>query len=282
MKKRIFALFAAMMILVLSFSFFASAKKSTNQTAIPETRQLSRLNDEAGLLNKTDRKSILAALNEKSEEMQFDFVIAFVNSTDGQDITAFADDYFDYNGFGYGEDSSGIALVVCMSNRKYAVSACGEGTKYFTTSRCDAIVDAFISDLKSGDYTAVCNTFLEESSGLLERGRDGFYDDTDVSSSTRIESFLFNWKTNILIPIAVGIILAVITVAFMTSGLKSVRKKESAADYEIPGSLNITRQEDAFLYRNVTRTAIPKDNDSGGGSHTSSSGRSHTGTSGSF
>lgn len=275
MKKRISAFVAALMVFVLSFSFFAFAE---NEAAVEITsaRQISRLNDEAGLLSKAERKAITASLDEKSEEMQFDFVIAFVNSTDGKDIVAFADDYFDYNGFGFGEDSSGVALVVCMGNRKYAVSACGEGIKYFTTERSDAIVSTFISDLKDGNYAAVCSTFLEEASSLLERGRDDFVIDTDGYEAP------FNWTFYLPISVAAGLILAFITVAILKRGLKSVSKKQSAADYEVPGSMNVTRNEDIFLYRNVTSTPIPKSSDSGSDTHISSSGNTHSGTSGSF
>lgn len=50
------------------------------------------------------------------------------------------------------------------------------------------------------------------------------------------------------------------------------------------GSMNITESRDMFLYDTVTRTAKPKDNDSGGGSstHTSSSGSTHGGGGGKF
>lgn len=50
------------------------------------------------------------------------------------------------------------------------------------------------------------------------------------------------------------------------------------------GSMNITESRDMFLYNTVTRTAKPKDNDSGGGSstHTSSSGSTHGGGGGKF
>jgi len=52
------------------------------------------------------------------------------------------------------------------------------------------------------------------------------------------------------------------------------------------GSLNITESRDTFLYNTVTRTAKPKNTDSGssGGSstHTSSSGETHGGGGGKF
>ena len=45
------------------------------------------------------------------------------------------------------------------------------------------------------------------------------------------------------------------------------------------GSLQVTESRDIFLYRNVIRTAKPKETST---THTSSSGRTHGGSSGKF
>ena len=63
--------------------------------------------------------------------------------------------------------------------------------------------------------------------------------------------------------------------------------RNNAADYIRQGSLRLDNSSDVFLYRRVNRTPRPKPQESsgdGGGStmHTSSSGRSHGGHSGSF
>ena len=83
---------------------------------------------------------------------------------------------------------------------------------------------------------------------------------------------------NILISLAVGFVIAFIATAVMRSKLKSVRPKSGAADYVKEGSFRLTRSNDFFLYRTVSRVAKPKDN----GSHRSSSGRSHGGGGGKF
>ena len=86
-----------------------------------------------------------------------------------------------------------------------------------------------------------------------------------------------------LAPIIIGIALAILTVSALTKNLKSVKQKQSAADYEVPGSLRLTRNEDYFMYRNVSKTAKPRESSSGSsGTHTSSSGNSHSGGGRSF
>ena len=90
----------------------------------------------------------------------------------------------------------------------------------------------------------------------------------------------------IVISILVGVGLAMFIVGRMKAQLKTVRFQAAAGDYMKSGSLNITESRDVFLYNTVTRTAKPKNTDSGssGGSstHTSSSGTTHGGGGGKF
>ena len=65
------------------------------------------------------------------------------------------------------------------------------------------------------------------------------------------------------IPIALilGAILSfLIPMSYLKGQLKSVRAKDTAADYVRPGSMEVTTRRDIYLYRNVTRVAKPKDN----------------------
>ena len=85
--------------------------------------------------------------------------------------------------------------------------------------------------------------------------------------------------------VGVGALVGFIVVLIMKSKLKSVRMQPLANSYVKSGSFNVTERSDLYLYRNISKTAKPKDNDSSSGgssTHTSSSGTSHGGSSGSF
>lgn len=278
MKKRVLAFAAAVMVLALSLCVFSLAAVK------PETRQVPRLVDKANLIDEADEKRILERLDSLSEQYQFDFVAATVKTTGGKEIVEFSDDYFDYNGFGYGKDDSGVALIISMNPRIVYISGCGEGTKYFDYDDAQDIIDVFYGDLKAGNYATVVDTFIDEAQRSVEFGRNG------VPFSYRLQTLLPNWMVTLLAPVVIGIALAFATVSFMTKGLKSVRKKESAADYVVPGSMRLTRNEDVFLYSNVSKTAKVQDNSDSysgssygsSGSHESSSGNSHSGGGRSF
>ena len=89
--------------------------------------------------------------------------------------------------------------------------------------------------------------------------------------------------THCLLYTSVGFILSLIIVGRMKAKLKTVRFQAAASSYIKDGSLNINESRDLFFYNTVSRTAKPKDNDSGGSStHTSSSGSTHGGGGGKF
>lgn len=278
MKKRVLAFAVAVMVLALSLCVFSLAAVK------PETRQVPRLVDKANLIDEADEKRLLERLDSLSEQYQFDFVAATVKTTGGKEIVEFSDDYFDYNGFGYGKDDSGVALIISMNPRIVYISGCGEGTKYFDYDDAQEIIDVFYGDLKAGNYAAVVDTFIDEAQRSVEFGRNG------VPFSYRLQTLLPNWMVTLLAPVVIGIALAFATVSFMTKGLKSVRKKESAADYVVPGSMRLTRNEDVFLYSNVSKSAKVQDSSDSSsgssygssGSHESSSGNSHSGGGRSF
>ena len=86
------------------------------------------------------------------------------------------------------------------------------------------------------------------------------------------------------VSLGIGLVISLIITGVMRGQMKSVRRKPDAADYMQKDSLHITRKNDLFLYHQISRSAKPKNEDSGGGSstHTSSSGETHGGSSGSF
>ena len=40
----------------------------------------------------------------------------------GKTAEAYADDYYDYNGYGYGENDDGLLLLVSMGEREWAIT----------------------------------------------------------------------------------------------------------------------------------------------------------------
>ena len=252
MTKRIFALLGCLMVFAALFAVSVSAKSGADL-----------LVDDANLLTTAEKSEIITALNEASDAVDADIVVLTTPSLGMKSEVAYADDYYDQNGYGRGESGQdGVLLLLSMEERVWYVSTCG---KCIEMVSYNAIGDRIVSDLSAGDYADAFKAYANE-----------------VKREIIHETSFFNW-TRLGVALAIGFIIALIVVGSMKAKLKTVRFQPAANNYLKPGSLNVTLAQENFLYNTVTRTARPKDDGgSGGGSHTSSGGVSHGGGGGHF
>ena len=270
-------------------------------SVIPEERQLELLVDNAELLTPDERDALNNKLADISNAHQVEVAVVTVNSLDGKGVKEYADDFYDYNGYGCGENDDGILLLLAMDTREWAITTYGSAIDTFTDYRQSCIMNdaGVLEDFGKSNYDDGFNTFADECNRWLTVTVEGYDDDTDdigwpsgyLSDPDTPKDTIKQARkfpvTYILIAIAAGLLVAFVVMKIIAAPLKSVTKQSGANNYIVPGSMSVTNAGDIFLYSNVTRTAKPKDNDSsysGGGSSTndSSSGRSHGGSSGSF
>ena len=243
------------------------------------TKARNRVVDGADLLSDIEETELREKLEEIRVRQKMDIVIVTAKTLNGATPTAYADDFYDYNGYGYGNNRDGLLLLISMENRKWYISTTGYGITAFTDAGIQYIGNKLKEPLSDEDYAAAFNTFAELCDDFITKARTGTpYD----SSNMPKEPMKRGW---ILVAIIVGFILSFITVGNMKGKLKTVRFQPAANSYMKAGSMNITESRDMFLYNTVTRTAKPKANDSdseGSSTHTSSSGSTHGGGGGSF
>ena len=260
--KKTVALMLALVTLLSMSVIFVSADGDTQPRVV----------DYAELLTETEVASLLAKYDAYSEELKFDIVLVIVDDirdfidTNDQPYTnyaAFGDDYFDYFGFGYGNDYSGALLVYELDADYRYVSTCGEG---IDTVSVDVVKEDILGYFEDGQYAKAFNGFAESCKKQVEYYRE--------NGKPYVN---FPWSTYIVIALVIGLIVALIVTGKMKAKLKTVQFAKEANQYIRPGTLNITDSRDIYLYNTVTRIRRERQSSSGGGSHTSSSGRSHGG-----
>ncbi|WP_175560171.1 TPM domain-containing protein [Butyrivibrio sp. YAB3001] len=248
---------------------------------IPSTRQKERLVDNADLLTSSEEADILAALNKASEENRMNIAILTVDEHTGS-IQAYADDYFDYNGFQADFDGAGILFMLSMADREYAISTCGDGIAAFTDYGQEYLVDQMMPYLKEGDYYGAFEEYIEACNYLLscyDAEEGTAYDIGNVPATPR------NLFKGLIICVVIGLIAGLIPIFIMVSDLQTVHPNANASGYQTHSGLHMTTHRDTYLRTNTSRTRKPEnDSRSGGGSsvHISSSGSSHGGSSGHF
>lgn len=245
-------------------------------TYYPEKSLYPRLVDNANVLSDEENADLLKKLNEISERQKFDIVVVTTNTLDGKTAEAYADDFFDFNGYGQGDDKDGALLLVSMEDRDWHVSTTGFGITAITDAGLNYMSQRFKPDLSDGNYSSAFNKFADLCDEFVTQAKNGKpFDSGNLPGST---------AKHIAAAVIIGIITGFIGVTIMKSKLKSVRFQSAANNYVRPNSFNLTNSNDVFLYNTVSKVARPKDTGSSGGSstHTSSSGTTHGGGGGKF
>lgn len=237
--------------------------------------------DNADLLTQTEENELSEKLQDISDELQFDVVVVTTNSTGSKTATEYADDYFDYNGYGRGSNNDGALFLVDMCDRKWAISTSGYGIEAIVDSALDDMEEEIVPYLKSGDYDGAFNEFADLTYDIVNDAKNGKSYSNSTTSTTKNHK---NIGTNLIVAFSIGAGISLIIILVYRSKLKPVKFQKEAKEYIVPGSFNLRRSDDVFLYFNITKVPIPKNNDSddSGSFHSSSSGSSHGGSSGSF
>ena len=258
MKK----LITMLLVLLITLSF-----------AVPAFAEaMPRLVDQADLLTDAQEASLLSKLDSISNRQGMDVVVVTADTLDGKSPMAYADDFYDYNG--YAED--GILLLVSMEDSDWWISTAGYGITAFTDAGIEYLGDRFVPSLSDGDYAGAFETYANHCDEFITQAKTG-----DPYDTHNLPKEPFNFLMNLAVSFVIGLVIAAIATAVMKGKLKSVRTQAGASSYVKTGSMNVKHRQDLFLYRDVNRTAKPKDS-SGSSTHTSSSGRSHGGGGGKF
>ena len=263
MIRKMRSLLPAVLGLFLTFALIASAGGQTVSAA----KAYPHIYDGANLLTSSEEAELEAYAVSASEEAKADISVVTVNDLGGKSAMDFADDWYDYNGYGVGEDRSGVLLLVCMGTREYWVSTCGAAGVEFSDSDLEKLEDKFVSELSYGEYYEAFEAFIKGVRNEL------------VPKNYGALRYLLEC-------LAGGVLASLIPVQVMKGKNKSIKRARGAAAYVKPNSMRVTKQGDYFLYRTINRVHIQQQNrDSGGGmggGHVSSSGTSHGGSGGHF
>ncbi len=219
------------------------------------------IKDDADILTDSEEQTLMQRMLAIKEEYQCDVAFYSVDfgtaSISDYEAQCHAEEHYTLSGL----SSDGILLMIFFAGNGNGthMTTSGECIKMFTEDDFLYIEDNFYDYLLNRRYFNAVESFISDS-------KDDIHD---------YRNFDGIWY---LIAPAIGAVASFLSVGKMKGDLKSVRSKPNASDYTKSGSMNITRSNDVFMYRRVTRTAKPKDTSSGrsgggGGSFGGHSGR---------
>lgn len=258
---------------------------------------LNRVIDNANLLTDGEENSLRIYIDEIINTYEFDVVILTTDSCEGKSVVEYADDYFDYNGYGYGDEYDGILFLLSMEERDWYFSTCGYGIYVFTDYGIQRLGNSILSYLSGGEYYDAFNEFLYHVEDYITQANDGNPYDVYISDYEYDYNYDYDYEytytttdDRILylgIALLASVVIALIIVLIMKYKMNTLRSQHNAHDYIKRDSLVLFVKNDLFLHSNIKKTRRDTDSSSGGKSggsstHTSSSGRSHGGGGGKF
>lgn len=251
MKKILYYILATLMIIPININAYYDKVDDTDQ----------KVYDYAEVLSKNEEKEFQEIAENFLDKYKMDMVIVTVNKGyNSSQIEAYADDFYDYNGFGYGKTNDGIIIAIetyDMENDSYyiAVETTGKAIKNYTDSEIDKIFE----NLKKNKYDGVYEMIL------------GFTKDAIKYRKAPINFLAY------FILIALPFVISGIVLGILIAKNRMVKKAVTASAYLNKDDINITAKEDRFITTHVTRVPINTGSSGGSSTHRGSSGVSHGG-----
>jgi len=230
-----------------------------------------RVVDNAGLLSESQKENLRRLTNSIFQTYGFDLVIVTERSIGSTSPMVYADDYFDYNGYG----SDGCLFLQVTGSRDYWISTSGTGIKILNDYAFGKLENDIVNNLSAGNNYEAYMEFIHDWELFLNLDRN-----------YRSYNFFYQWNI-VLVTISwvIAFLIGLIVVQVWKKGMNTALPQRAAGVYVVPGSLAFKVKADNFLYSTVTRTRRQTESNSsggGGGIHTGSSGRSHGGGGGRY
>jgi uncharacterized protein len=236
------------------------------------------LNDLADVFTRDEKAFLQTESRRLSDAYAMDIVIVTTYDAQNKSSREYADDFFDDNGYGVGEDRDGILLLIDFDNSEVYISTSGQGIRYLTDQRIESILDdIFDSGFADGQYFRGATTFLTSTEGFLRQGIPAGQENIPEGENSLS---LFDGLAGLLASGASGL------------GFFGVTKRKykghpepGVFDYRSHSMMNLGMTTDNLVNSYTTSRIIPQAPPPGSGSsgagrsttHRSSSGRTHGG-----
>jgi uncharacterized protein len=234
------------------------------------------LTDDAELLTANQLQELDRQIRTLTAQYQTDFVIVTVDSLGGKSPKQYANDFYDDNNCGFGENRDGILLLLAMASREYYFLTVGSATEKLAQAGGIATLEnKVVPYLSSGNYYQAFDAFLDIAASIVS-------DPTSVPNASYNDDFVYvgfddvpsteDRLRRVGLFAVLGVIAGLVTTLLMKRGMKTARAKNLATDYVRPGSFHLTRKMDLYLYRTRTRVRVQSNNGSSSGTSRSGGG----------
>lgn len=261
---------------------------------LPLSDHTLKVHDQANLFTDEEEQLLAEQIAALIAKHQIDIVVVTTEDARGLSEVEYADDFYDYNGYGYdeagaefGTDRDGFLFLIDMDNRNIYISTRGGVIGLYNDYAIERLLDAAYPYVSDGEYYECARAFLQKADSIADsraayRGGNGASPAPTPVGTSRLNLELVGMS----LLGGIGVALAVVLIMLFFHK-RSLSATLHGGGYVPHGGIAETHRQDIFVNTYTTRTAIPQESSGGGGgggssSHTSSSGGSHGGGGRSF
>lgn len=236
--------------------------------------------DYAQVLSDTEEIALKQSVNNYINKYNMDMVLVTVKYHTKSSTKVYAEDFYDYNGFGIGNTYDGIIFVIdfAFGYTDIYISTTGQAIRMYDDYRIDNMLDN-IANKKDDGYYAMFNSFISDASGYASYGIPSSNSNTEINSNgDLVYKESIPWLMIFIISLAIPSII----IGILIAKNRMIKKSTNASHYLKEGSVVISTRNDRFITTHTTSVRINDSSSSSGrvgGSSVSrgSSGRSHGG-----
>ncbi len=241
----------------------------------PSVDSSEKIYDFADLLSNYEENNLFSSIENFISDTNYDLAVTTISKNNKNNAREYADDFYDYNNFGFNSSRDGILILIDMDTREIYISTSGYAIKMYSDSRIDSIIDSGYNYLKSGNYYECLDRIINR---MMSYYNNGFPSNNKNMLIDELGNPYYIRKIPYLMIILISSISSLIVSLILYFKTISKIKKQNTVTYINPNSSNIIKS-DQFISTHTTK--IRRETSSSGGSgssfHSSSSGRSHGG-----
>ena len=222
-----------------------------------------RVVDDSGILTEEQLQDLRDYAKKISDKYGLDVVVNIAPRSGNLTREEYAKLFYEYNGYGLGDDYDGILLTV-FKRQGYQSDNClyasGKGLEKLTEVNRERL-RGFVQDgMDGGNYHFTLKRFLQQTDHMERTGR--------------VPRSLIYWIFMTVLSAVSGVIVGGISLFKASLRMAVPKMQENADAYLVPGSLIVKNLGEVFLGSSTTSKYIPPVSRSSGGGSSSSSGRS--------
>ena len=138
--------------LLVSSDITVTSQNIDNILNTPAVDASEKVYDFAELLTLSEEEKLYHQVEQFMDSANLDLAIVTISENNKLNAREYADDFYDYNGFGTDSEHSGVLFLVDMDTREIYMSTTGKAISLYSDYRIDMTLDAISQEFSNQNY----------------------------------------------------------------------------------------------------------------------------------